>query len=67
MNNFKEGMWRAWMFSSVFAVGLTLGYQWPRDLELASTAPVEISYEITPEAARLLVVRSVSGLPECRP
>lgn len=67
MINFKEGFRRLWMFVSLLAVGIYIGYQWPRDLELDSTKPIEISYEITPEAARLLVVRAVSGFPKCEP
>lgn len=46
-----------------FLAGVYLGYQWPRDLELQSTAPVEIHYEVTPEAARYLVLKAVEGMP----
>lgn len=48
MINFKEGFRRLGMFVSVLIVGFYCGYQWPRDLELESTRPVEISYEIHP-------------------
>jgi hypothetical protein len=67
MSNFESGPVRLAMLVSVLAVGIYLGYQWPRDLELESTRPVEISYEITPEAARQLVARTISGFPKCEP
>jgi hypothetical protein len=38
-----------------------VGYNYPRDVELESTAPVEFHYEVTPEVARLLVLRDVKG------
>lgn len=38
-----------------------LGYKFPRDVELESTAPVEFHYEVTPEAARLLILKGVEG------
>lgn len=63
MSDFREGLRRLGMVVSVFAVGFTLGYQWSRDLELQSTAPVEIHYEVTPEAARYLVLKAVKGIP----
>lgn len=33
------------------------GYFYPRDLELESTRPIVLSYEITPDAARILVFK----------
>ena len=42
--------------------GFWLGYSYPRDVELESTAPVEIHYEVTPEAARYLVLKAVKGI-----
>lgn len=38
-----------------------IGYQYPRDVEIESTAPVQLRYEVTPEAARLLVLKGVEG------
>jgi len=45
----------------VAGLGFYTGYKFPRDVELESTAPVEFHYEVTPEAARLLVLRDVKG------
>lgn len=45
-----------------FAMGIWVGYTAPRDLELGSMAPVEITYEVTPEAARYLVLKAVRGI-----
>lgn len=43
-----------------------LGYKQPRDLELQSAAPVDFHYEVTPEAARLLVLKGVEGCRDGR-
>lgn len=55
----------AWFFPTLmavaFAAGGCFGYTWPRDVELESTAPVELHYQITTEAARLLVFKGVTG------
>lgn len=45
--------------------GTWFGYQLPRDVEIESTKPVVFNYEVTPEAARILVARSIEGFPEC--
>lgn len=37
--------------------GFYIGYQWPRDLEIESTKPIVFNYEITPEAAKILVFK----------
>jgi hypothetical protein len=37
--------------------GFLIGYNCPRDLEIESTKPIVLSYEITPEAARVLVFK----------
>lgn len=54
--------WRDLSFVLLGVFSFYLGYQWPRDLELESTAPVEIHYEVTPEAARYLVLKAVKGV-----
>lgn len=46
------------------ALGAFLGYKYPRDLELESTKPVEIRYEVTPEAARYLILKAVNGMSD---
>lgn len=46
-------------FFSVFS--FWIGYNYPRDVEIESTAPVQFHYEVTPEAARLLVLKGVEG------
>lgn len=55
----------AWFFPTLvavaFATGGYFGYKFPRDVELESTAPVELRYEITPEAAKSLMLRGVKG------
>lgn len=50
------------VFFSVFS--FWIGYNYPRDVELESTAPVQITYEVTPEAARYLVLKAVKGIPQ---
>lgn len=42
-------------------LGFWLGYAYPRDVEIESTAPVQFHYEVTPEAARLLVLKGAEG------
>lgn len=39
-----------------------IGYHWPRDVELESTKPVIFKYEITKDAAKLLILKSTEGL-----
>lgn len=58
---------KGWMAMLIIwaAFGALLGYKYPRDLELESTKPIVLKYEVTPEAARILVSRSVQGLPKC--
>lgn len=55
----------AWFFPTLvavaFATGGYFGYKFPRDLELESTAPIELHYEVTLEAARLLALKGVTG------
>lgn len=41
--------------------GAFIGYKYPRDVEIESTAPVQFRYEVTPEAARLLVLKGAEG------
>lgn len=41
----------------LLVVAFVAGYKWPRDLEVESTKPIELHYEITPEAAHLLVFK----------
>jgi hypothetical protein len=61
-------MKRAWTgfgpFAMVFmwAFGFVCGYHWPRDVEIESTKPIELHYEITEEAARLLIFKGAEGL-----
>lgn len=43
-------------------LAFSAGYKYPRDLEIESTKPIELHYEITPEAARLLVLKFSKGL-----
>lgn len=47
--------------AAIVSTAFWFGYKYPRDLELQSTAPVEFHYEVTPEAARLLVLKGVEG------
>lgn len=42
--------------------GFYCGYQYPRDVEIESTKPVVFSYQVTPEAARIMVLKGVEGL-----
>lgn len=44
-------------------IGLWVGYYCPRDVELESLKPVQFHYEITKEAARELILKSVDGCP----
>lgn len=46
-------------FFSVFS--FWIGYNYPRDVEIESMAPVQFRYEVTPEAARLLTLKGVEG------
>lgn len=39
------------------ACGFFVGYQWPRGVEIESTKPVVLHYEITDQAAKLLVFK----------
>ena len=48
--------------ASAAIFGFTMGYKYPRDVELESTKPIVLHYEITPEAARLLVLKFSEGL-----
>lgn len=44
------------MFSSI-VLAFMIGYNWPRDLELESTKPIQLNYEITKDAAVYLLLR----------
>lgn len=44
-------------------IGGYYGYKFPRDVEIASTAPVVITYEVPPDAVRSLVLKGVKGCP----
>lgn len=46
---------------ATYTVGFLSGFDWPRDDELESTAPVQFRYEVTPDAARLLTLKGVEG------
>lgn len=50
----------AWTF-----FGFYFGYHYPRDEEIESTKPIVLHYEITPEAQKALLLRSVEGFPKC--
>lgn len=52
------------MFASS-ALGAVAGYHYPRDVEIESTKPIVLHYEITPEAQKALMLRSVEGFPKC--
>lgn len=56
--------WRDLSFVLLGLSSFYLGYLFPRDVELESTAPVEIHYEVTPEAARYLVLKAVKGIKQ---
>lgn len=47
------------VFFSAFA--FWVGYNYPRDVEIESTKPIEFRYEVSPEAAKLLVLKGVEG------
>lgn len=47
--------------------GFYAGYHYPRDVEIESTKPVVLTYEITLEAQKALMLRSVEGFPKCEP
>lgn len=64
MVDFKEGFKLLGMLVSALPLGFYAGYKYPRDLELESTAPVEIHYEVTPEAARYLILKAVKGMSD---
>ncbi len=49
------------LFLATYTVGFLSGLDWPRDVEIESTEPVELHYEVTPEAARLLTLKGVEG------
>lgn len=49
-------MTRALSFALII-MSFAAGYFYPRDLEIESTRPIILSYEITPEAARILVFK----------
>jgi hypothetical protein len=51
-------------FSALVAVFM-LGYYYPRDVEIESSKPIVLNYEITPEAQKALMLRSVEGFPKC--
>lgn len=51
------------LFLATYTVGFLSGLDWPRDVEIESTAPVQFRYEVTPEAARLLTLKGVEGCP----
>lgn len=55
----------AWFFPTLVAVafstGAYFGYKFPRDVELESTAPVELHFEISPEVEKSLILRGVKG------
>ena len=54
----------ALILTVVWAIAsFSMGYNYPRDVELESTAPVELHYEVAPEAARYLVLKAVKGMP----
>lgn len=44
-----------------FFTGGYFGYKFPRDVEIESTKPVVFKYEITKDAAMLLVRKGVEG------
>lgn len=44
-------------------MGFWIGYDYPRDVEIESTKPIEFRYEVTPEAAKYLVQKAFSGCP----
>lgn len=46
-------------------IGLAAGYYCPRDLEIESTKPIVLTYEITKEGQKALLLRSVEGFPKC--
>jgi len=58
---------KGWVFLVVvwFGFGLYFGYHWPRDVELESTKPVVLHFEVTPEAEKALILRSVDSFPKC--
>lgn len=43
------------------AAGMIVGYHWPRDVEIESTKPVVFEYQVTAEAAKFLVLKSMKG------
>ena len=45
--------------------GFFFGYHWPRDVELESTKPIALHFEVTPEAEKTLILRAVEGFPKC--
>ncbi|MNR19227.1 hypothetical protein D3C85_1360060 [compost metagenome] len=51
------------LLASVAFICIRIGCQWPRDLELESTKPIEFRYEVTPEAAKYLVQKAFAGCP----
>jgi hypothetical protein len=51
-------------FVTVFSVfAFWVGYNYPRDVEIESTKPIEFQYEVTPEAAKYLVQKAFAGCP----
>lgn len=56
-----------WQLLSIAAMisAFSIGYHYPRDVEIESTKPVVLTYEITPEAQKALLLRSVEGFPKC--
>jgi len=56
--------WHPVFWGICILIGYWFGYHAPRDVELESTAPVEIHYEVTPEAARYLVLKAVKGVKQ---
>lgn len=51
------------LISAVAFISVRVGYQWPRDVELESTKPVQFVYQVTPEAAKYLIQKAFDGCP----
>jgi Ni,Fe-hydrogenase I cytochrome b subunit len=58
-----EPGYRVLTLSVLIAAGFYAGYQFPRDVELETTKPIEFRYEVTPEAAKYLVQKAFAGCP----
>lgn len=59
-----DTLFPVFMFAAA-ALGAIGGYHYPRDVEIESAKPVVLTYEITPEAQKALMLRSVEGFPKC--